>query len=248
MPVPMMTDAEWEEVEPLLRSDIERVKSYRGEHPGVGVEQALSDLRHDACERYYEMTGYRESNPNALWHHHLSHYGPECEGCGYLLRTPEAGHCAHCGLELEGGDDLVVEERMEPLNRVFRAQFVDIILVGFLLLIIEIVFIALLPFESPETGGWLILIPLMTVVFLLLLSMTRLELVVEDDVFLVRVKLLGMVIYRYEQMGKSWHAIAKPSRSEENFTGYRVEVSDLNGNRNVAIGGMLCWIYGVDCL
>ncbi len=96
IPVPMLTEEEWEEVEPLLRKDIEHIKAYRTE-TGVELREALDTLRHEACERYFEITGFKETNPNALWHHRLSIHGSECTQCGHLFRSPEASFCANCG-------------------------------------------------------------------------------------------------------------------------------------------------------
>lgn len=96
MPIPMLTDEEWDEVRPLLQTDIQRIKSHR-EETGAGITEAINELRHAACERYFEITGFRETNPNALWHHYLSHFGFECPSCGYLLRTAKASFCANCG-------------------------------------------------------------------------------------------------------------------------------------------------------
>lgn len=46
----------------------------------------------------YELfTGEPESNPNAVWHHVVSQYGPPCAQCGKPLRTPQAQLCAACG-------------------------------------------------------------------------------------------------------------------------------------------------------
>ncbi|MDB4537943.1 hypothetical protein N9230_04940 [Akkermansiaceae bacterium] len=92
----MLTEVEWGEVEPLLSMRIERIKEYREVH-GAGLTEALKAVRDEACEKYFELTGFRESNPDALWHHRLSIYGPECESCGELLRTSEASYCANCG-------------------------------------------------------------------------------------------------------------------------------------------------------
>jgi hypothetical protein len=74
--MPMLDEAEWARIGPLL-SD-----------PG-GREAAL-DL-------YEEMTGLRETNINAIWHHRLKDYGLPCTECGKPLRTPQARFCAACG-------------------------------------------------------------------------------------------------------------------------------------------------------
>jgi hypothetical protein len=51
--------------------------------------------------KYEAITGYRETNPNAIWHHRISLYGPPCASCGKPLRTPRARVCAACGAERE---------------------------------------------------------------------------------------------------------------------------------------------------
>lgn len=51
----------------------------------------------EALDLYQRLTSFRETNPNALWHHRMSLYGPICASCGKPLRTPEASFCAACG-------------------------------------------------------------------------------------------------------------------------------------------------------
>jgi hypothetical protein len=92
----MLTDEEWEEIYPLIRFDIERIKNYRAS-TGTSLKEAISGVHYQAFERYYEMTGFRETSINALEHHQLSQYGNECLACGHLLRTPKASFCANCG-------------------------------------------------------------------------------------------------------------------------------------------------------
>jgi len=96
MPIPFLTRDEWEQVHPLLVTDFERIKSHRLKD-GETLSSAIAALRHGACERYAQITGFAETNPNALWHHHLDIYGPECPACGHLFRTPKASFCANCG-------------------------------------------------------------------------------------------------------------------------------------------------------
>jgi hypothetical protein len=45
---------------------------------------------------YEHITGFRETNPNAIYHHVLSMYGPPCAKCGKPLRTPRAKICGAC--------------------------------------------------------------------------------------------------------------------------------------------------------
>jgi hypothetical protein len=47
-------------------------------------------------DEYERVTGYRETNPSAIYHHVLSLYGPPCRHCGKPLRTPRARFCGSC--------------------------------------------------------------------------------------------------------------------------------------------------------
>lgn len=52
---------------------------------------------HHLAAGYEMFTGVAETNPNAVWHHVASLYGPPCPACGKPLRTPRARLCAACG-------------------------------------------------------------------------------------------------------------------------------------------------------
>jgi len=95
--VPMLDEQEWEEIEPLLRAATEQIKHYRAEH-GASLSEAL-EVEHgqDALDRYFQITGFRETDMNALWHRRLRDLGPPCGACGKPLRTPQATFCAACG-------------------------------------------------------------------------------------------------------------------------------------------------------
>ena len=83
----MLDEAEWQIVAPLLGSSIEAAK--RSGHNNIFGFMALA--------KYEKLTGSRETDPNAVWHHRAALYGPPCTKCGKPLRTPQANLCAACG-------------------------------------------------------------------------------------------------------------------------------------------------------
>ncbi len=59
------------------------------------------DDRDGILRRYFELTGFEETNSNAVWHHVASQYGAPCGSCGKPLRTPRARMCAACGAQVK---------------------------------------------------------------------------------------------------------------------------------------------------
>lgn len=92
----MLDDEEFAEIASLHRLGLQSVKECRIE-TGAPLEHVPLAEHFDAMlTRYEEMTGYKETNPNAVWHHRLSLYGPPCNHCGKPLRSPNARLCGGC--------------------------------------------------------------------------------------------------------------------------------------------------------
>jgi hypothetical protein len=63
-----------------------------------GVEASTKGERFKRLlDYYFELTGYRMTEPNAVMHHRIQIYGPPCEKCGKPYRTSLAKFCASCG-------------------------------------------------------------------------------------------------------------------------------------------------------
>lgn len=59
-------------------------------------DQDDPDRRQKALDFYVSITGFEETNLNAVAHHHIAIYGPLCPTCGGRLRTPRAKFFADC--------------------------------------------------------------------------------------------------------------------------------------------------------
>lgn len=100
MVLPMLDEKEWEIIEPALRSAISDFQQHRKTHEDTLAEAMKHGVFGErALKLYQELTGFHETNVNALWHHRLSDYGPPCKKCEKPLRTPRARLCAACGAE-----------------------------------------------------------------------------------------------------------------------------------------------------
>lgn len=97
MHIPMLDESEFERVDRLLHDGIQATKAFRQRH-GVPLEGVPKErLFQPALDEYERLTGFHETNANALYHHRISLYGPPCEQCGKVLRTPVASKCFECG-------------------------------------------------------------------------------------------------------------------------------------------------------
>jgi len=92
----MLDEQEYAEIACLHRNGIESVKDYRKRTGAPLKNVSMQDHYATMLARYEEITGYKETNPNAIVHHRLSLYGPPCTTCGKPLRTPRAKLCGSC--------------------------------------------------------------------------------------------------------------------------------------------------------
>ena len=97
MDIPMLTEEEWQVS--YLANAVEQIKTYRELHGCSLAEANRKGFGERALAVYEQITGFKETNPNALFHHRLSVYGPPCHACGKPLRTPQARYCAMCSAE-----------------------------------------------------------------------------------------------------------------------------------------------------
>lgn len=66
-------------------------KAFKLKHPTR--QERFKEL----LDYYNTLTGFGETEPNAIMHHSLDQIGPDCENCGKPYRTPKAKLCPACG-------------------------------------------------------------------------------------------------------------------------------------------------------
>jgi hypothetical protein len=76
--MPMLDEPEFENIKSMLWAD-----------PLVTRAERI-------CAEYERVTGLRETNVSAIFHHRLSMYGEPCQYCCKPLRTPQARLCGNC--------------------------------------------------------------------------------------------------------------------------------------------------------
>ncbi|MDF2551278.1 MAG: hypothetical protein K0R77_553 [Chryseobacterium sp.] len=86
MDVPMLDSEEGEIASKLLSEGFQEAKKLR-------KPPRFSKL----LSYYKDVTGFEETNPNAIMHHFIDMYGPDCENCGKPYRTETATFCPKCG-------------------------------------------------------------------------------------------------------------------------------------------------------
>jgi hypothetical protein len=94
--MPMLDEDEFAEMWRLYGGGMKATKEFRQKW-GLPLEGIQRELRFKPLlDRYEQLTGMKETNPNAVMHHRLAQYGPPCKRCGKPLRTPRAKLCGAC--------------------------------------------------------------------------------------------------------------------------------------------------------
>jgi hypothetical protein len=88
MEIPMLDEVEFEKASDLYR---------KGFHNHEVSLESRSLRFKELLDFYFEITGYTETEPNAILHHRIELYGENCERCGKPYRTNTATFCASCG-------------------------------------------------------------------------------------------------------------------------------------------------------
>jgi hypothetical protein len=97
MDIPFLDEPEWAQLGPLLADMTKHIQKFRETHSASLKEAVKQGYEQPALDMYFRLTGFRETNVAALWHHRLDQYGPPCRNCGRLLRTKRSAFCAECG-------------------------------------------------------------------------------------------------------------------------------------------------------
>jgi len=96
--IPMLDEREWALMSPALSRTIEDIQAYRRK---TGASLSECPPQTSACHLYARLTGFVETNPNAIWHHRAADCGPFCRHCRRPLRTARASFCVGCGTTVD---------------------------------------------------------------------------------------------------------------------------------------------------
>lgn len=87
MELPMLDEEEYFIVSKLYGESFQKMKK------GLSRKDSFKPM----LDYYKQITGFEETEPNAIMHHRISIYGIPCEKCDKPYRTPMASYCAACG-------------------------------------------------------------------------------------------------------------------------------------------------------
>lgn len=93
----MLDEHQFEQINAVYRECIRAVQQRR-ENDNIPLDRVdLATAFAPVLAAWIDLTGFQETNPNAVLHHRMALYGPPCHTCGKPLRSPAASFCAACG-------------------------------------------------------------------------------------------------------------------------------------------------------
>jgi hypothetical protein len=105
----------------MLDDDEYKLVTSKHETKGTGGKAEIRERFFGPVLREYErITGFRETNPNAVYHHRLSLYGPPCARCQKTTEDFIGGHRPQTGKGGAGRHTFVVQGSVygyDSLNR-----------------------------------------------------------------------------------------------------------------------------------
>src|SRR5687767_1731597 len=89
--VPMLDEAEWSRAHAVFTQSLSAQKAGDSDRFQPAYDQLRVILT--------EICGAPPSDPYLpFWHkHRVAHFGPPCQHCGKVLRTPRSSKCFECG-------------------------------------------------------------------------------------------------------------------------------------------------------
>jgi hypothetical protein len=101
MEIPMLEESEFSRIRQLFSEGMRATKEFPQAHNLPLNKTPIDEWFKPVREEYERLTGFRETNHNAIMHHRIALYGPPCPKCGKPFRTPRARFCAECGQKKE---------------------------------------------------------------------------------------------------------------------------------------------------
>ena len=93
----MLDENEYKIISELYGECMSATKEFRKKYnlplSNISIDERFKPVR----DEYKKITGFEETNHNAIMHHRLSSLGPDCPACGKPLRSPKAKLCPECG-------------------------------------------------------------------------------------------------------------------------------------------------------
>ena len=142
---------------------------------------------------------------------------------------------------------------MEPLDSSFHPK--GIILIPWLMVVVALIagssWLATPPSAPRMLSNTTFYFGVSSLLATTFLFLFQLHLHTTRDAFVVSVRFLSATVYRRETPGISWRPVATPGNqpeTESGFCRYRVEALREDGSRQIALGPLMCFAFGVDSL